>query len=264
MKKVELTVKDSGIATITLDNSKKRNVLSEDVISELNQVVSDVKVLGNKVKVLIICSKYPEFFSAGGDIKDWYNYDKITAYEKGLRGGQVFQEIEKLPFLTIAAISGSCLGGGNELALACDYRIATHDSQFGQPEVLLGNGLAWGGYYRLVKTVGLSKAKELILLGNTVSATEALNIGLINKVVSDWDELNKTVYEIAETACINSETIAISKHILNELGNHLLPNNSLIDALSASYFAETPASNRRKKAFLEKRLQEQIELEKSI
>lgn len=262
MKKVKLTVESSGVVTVALDNPKKRNVLSEDLMVELESVIGDIKAMGKKVKALILCSKFPNFFSAGGDIKDWYSYDKVIAYEKGLNGGKVFQEIENLPVLTIAAISGSCLGGGNELALTCDYRIATEDAVFGQPEVLLGNGLAWGGYYRLVKSVGLTKAKEMILLGNTYTASEALDMGLINRVVRDWDELTEAVNEIAESACINYETIAVSKHILNELGKQLLPSNSLVDALSASYFAETSASNRRKKAFLEKRLQEELKLEK--
>lgn len=259
MEKIKFTIEDIGIATIIIDNPQKRNILSDDVMVSLEKVIREIEVLGEKVKVLIIQSKFPEFFSAGGDVKEWYSYDKTSAYQKGFHGGKVFQALESLNVVTIAAISGSCLGGGNELALACDYRIATEDARFGQPEVLLGNGLAWGGYYRLVKTIGLAKAKEVILFGKTYTAQESLNMGLINQVVPDWDILLKTTNDLAKSVSINASTNAISKHILNQIGNELVPSNSLVDAFSAAYFAETEDSNRRKRAFLDKRLNDALQ-----
>lgn len=256
MSKLLFTVDEYGIAKITLNNPSKRNVLSSDVIDELEGILSKIERKQDTVTILIVNSNFPEFFSAGGDVKEWYAYEKEEAYEKGLHGRKVFQQLEDLPVLTIASISGSCLGGGNELALACDYRIATEDAKFGQPEVLLGNGLAWGGYYRLVKTIGLAKAKEFILLGQTYSAQESLNVGLVNHIVKDWEALQEKTYDIARNAAINAKTIKVSKHILNQIGNDLVPSNALIDGLSGAYFAKTTDSNRRKEAFFAKRLNE--------
>lgn len=257
MRKISFVVEGSK-AKISIDNPQKRNVLSEDVMVDLKEAVQNVSQLGDKVKALIIYSKYPAFFSAGGDIKEWQSYGKELAYKKGLNGGLVFKELENLPVVTIAAISGSCLGGGNELALACDYRLVTEDASFGQPEIELGNGLSWGGYYRLVKTVGLPMAKEMILLGNTYTAAEALHVGLVNQVVGDWNDLMKTADEIADGVAVNANTAAISKHILNQIGDQLVPNSSLIDSFSAAYFAQTEDSKRRKQAFINKTLNEEI------
>lgn len=149
LDRIKFKLEETGIGKIILNNEKKRNILSSDVIKELNCAIEKVYSLGNEVKSLIICANNPEVFSAGGDVKEWYNFNKEIAYEKGYYGGKVLHNIEKLDIVTIAAISGKCLGGGNELALSCDYRIATKDSIFGQPEVILGNGLAWGGILSL-------------------------------------------------------------------------------------------------------------------
>lgn len=261
LEKVELHIEKSGLARITINHYPKKNVLSNDVMESLKEAIHKVETLTGEVKALILYSKYPGFFSAGGDVKEWHSYDKKQSYLKGLEGGKVFKRLEDLPIVTIAAISGVCLGGGNELAMACDYRIATEDAEFGQPEVILGNGLAWGGYYRLVKTIGLPKAKEMILFGQQYPAIKALEIGLINQVVSNWDELIKVSEELAESIVINADTASISKHILNEIGNHLVPSSSLIDAFSAAYFSQTEASDRRKDAFINKRLKEAMQEE---
>lgn len=257
MGKVTLQIEDSSVATIVLDNPKKRNILSEHMIEQLEAHLQSV--LSSDVKALIIRSNYSQFFSAGGDVREWYSYKKEDAYKQAYRGGKLLSDIENLPFVTIAAVSGSCLGGGCELALACDIRIATKDATFGQPEILLGNGPSWGGYYRLMRTIGYAKAKEMILLGDTYAADEAHGFGLVNRVVEDWEELLATVSEMARRAAKNYDTATVSKLIVNQLGNELLADNFVIDAHSAAYFAETEMSRFRKQAFLEKRLQQILE-----
>lgn len=259
MGKVILEVETSGIAKIIIDNQQRQNILSDDVMQLLNKAISEIESLSDKIKALVIYSKHPACFSAGGDVKEWKIYDKEKSYLKGLEGGKIFKRLEELPIITIAAINGVCLGGGNELAMSCDYRLATKDSKFGQPEILLGNGLAWGGYYRLVKTVGLVKAKEMILFGQQYSATEALEMGLVNQLVDNTEELVEVTERLIKNAAVNVNTATISKHILNEIGNQLVPSSSLIDAFSAAYFSQTEDSNRRKSAFFNKRLNEQIE-----
>ncbi|MFP7287375.1 enoyl-CoA hydratase/isomerase family protein [Shouchella clausii] len=256
MEHVTLTLEESGVAIITLDNPKKRNILSRHIMQQLESALLKLSASSTEAKALIIRSKYPEFFSAGGDVREWHSYEKEEAYIEGYKGGKIFDMLENLPFVTIAAISGSCLGGGCELALACDLRVATSDARFGQPEILLGNGPSWGGYYRLTRIVGYAKAKEMILLGDSYSAQEASSIGLVNHVTSNWEELLETVSTIAERAAKNHDTAAISKLILNQLGHDLLPTSFVIDAHSAAYFAGTETSKIRKQAFLEKRLHE--------
>jgi len=263
MLKVTMRLEKSGIAFLFIDNPSKRNVLDSEVMSGLESHVQKLYSFKNELKALVISSADPSFFSAGGNIKEWKSFEKEEAYQEGLRGSNIFRAIENLPVMTIAAISGDCLGGGNELAMSCDYRIATEASNFAQPEVLLGNGLSWGGYYRLVKMIGFPKAKEMILLGHTYSSAEALEMGLINQVVSDWGELHEKVQEIAENVAVNVNTVRVSKDILNQIGNQLVPNSALIDSLSASHFAQTSDSVRRKEAFVNKRLNEEIELELS-
>jgi enoyl-CoA hydratase len=256
MKRVDLKIEESGVATILLDYPQKRNILSSHVMEELEDALLKLSSRKTKAKSLIIRSRYPDFFSAGGDIKEWHSYTKEEAYVEGYNGGKIFDLLEKLPIVTIAAISGSCLGGGSELALACDIRVATEDATFGQPEILLGNGPSWGGYYRLIRTVGYSKAKEMILLGETYSSNMAVSTGLVNYITSNWEELLRTVSDIALQAANNHDTAAISKLILNQLGHELLPTSLVIDAHSAAYFAGTETSRIRKQAFLEKRLHE--------
>lgn len=256
---VTLDIDQFGIGRVTLDHPRKRNILSHHIMEQLGCIINDIKENCLKVKALIIHSKYPEFFSAGGDIREWHKYSPLEAYDAAYRGGKILSDLEDLPIFTIAAISGSCLGGGGELALACDMRICTTDAKFGQPEVLLGNGTSWGGYYRLARTVGISMAKEMILLGQTYTASEAKEFGLVNCIVSDFDELIKVALETARKAAINHDTIKISKLILNQIQENILPTNFIIDTHTAAYFAGTETSKIRKQAFLDKRLGDLLE-----
>ncbi len=259
MGEIQVEVQDNGVATLTLNYPEKRNVLSSFMIEKLNNELGNLNAMGGKVKVLIIRSDYPESFCSGGNIKEWLSYSRLDAYDEGIRGSEVFSKIENSKFITIASISGSCLGGGSELALACDIRICTEDAVFGQPEVILGNGPSWGGYYRLARTIGISKAKEWILLGENYSAQEAQQCGYIQKIASDWEELQKMTSRLAKKLASNFQAVKVSKVILNQIENEILPTNIMIDALSASLFAETTLSTNRKKAFLEKKLHEIID-----
>lgn len=253
-----MAIQNDGIAILTLNYPEKRNVLSSFIMEELDNHIKKLYAMKDKVKVLIIRSAYPAFFSSGGDIKEWHSYSRTEAYDEGISGSKIFSEIENSPFITIASISGTCLGGGSELALACDLRICTEDAVFGQPEVILGNGPSWGGYYRLARTIGISKAKEWILLGENYSAQEAQQCGYVHKVTKDVEDLQKTTDRLARQLASNFQAAKVSKRILNQIEDEMVPTDIMIDALSASIFAETDLSNDRKKAFLEKRLDKVI------
>jgi enoyl-CoA hydratase/carnithine racemase len=174
-------VSDNGVATIRLDRPKV-NALNEQVATEIGEAVDALAVDENARSVVVWGGE--RVFAAGADIKEMASQDTTTMYRYIGRFQNVFTRLEQLPQVTIAAITGYALGGGCELALACDLRICAEDSQLGQPEILLGVMPGAGGTQRLPRLVGVGRAKELIYSGRFVAADEALAIGLVNGVVS--------------------------------------------------------------------------------
>jgi enoyl-CoA hydratase/carnithine racemase len=174
-------VSDNGVATIRLDRPKV-NALNEQVATEIGEAVDALAVDENARAVVVWGGE--RVFAAGADIKEMASQDTTTMYRYIGRFQNVFTRLEQLPQVTIAAITGYALGGGCELALACDLRICAEDSQLGQPEILLGVMPGAGGTQRLPRLVGVGRAKELIYSGRFVAADEALAIGLVNEVVS--------------------------------------------------------------------------------
>ena len=173
-----LTISDKGLATITIDvPDAKVNVLSETVMMQL-QTILDSLASDKSVKGLVIASAKTDSFIAGADVQAIKQLEKepsIKAYEASKLGKLVFDKIERLPYSSVAAINGTCLGGGTELTLACKYRVASNNSavSIGLPEVKLGVIPGWGGTVRLPKLIGLRLALDLILSGRTVSAKKA-------------------------------------------------------------------------------------------
>ena len=186
-------VSDNGVATIRLDRPKV-NALNEQVATEIGEAVDALEVDENARSVVVWGGE--RVFAAGADIKEMASQDTTTMYRYIGRFQNVFTRLEQLPQVTIAAITGYALGGGCELALACDLRICAEDSQLGQPEILLGVMPGAGGTQRLPRLVGVGRAKELIYSGRFVAADEALAIGLVNEVVSP-DGVYERALEIA-------------------------------------------------------------------
>ena len=157
------------MTTLAFDNPPV-NALSQKVLKELDQLFDELKA-DPETKVIIFTSLKPQVFIAGADLKE---FPQITsgakAEEKSREGQAIFNKIEKMPKPVIAAIQGVCLGGGNELAMACHIRIASDRARFGQPEINLGLIPGYGGTQRLPRIVGLSKATELILTGDMITA----------------------------------------------------------------------------------------------
>lgn len=188
MKNIEVSIQPDGVAHLVLDvQDQKVNSLSTTVLRELKEFATELSQ-NSEVKALIIKSGKPGIFVAGADLFELQSlngYDE--AQELALLGKSVFEEIENLPFPTIAYIDGTCLGGGLELALACDYRVATDSSatKIGLPEVNLGIFPAWGGTQRLPRLIGLAKACPLILSGKPVDGRKALKLGIVDKLTAD-------------------------------------------------------------------------------
>lgn len=170
------------IAIIRINRPEALNAMNTDVIAELSRAIEIVGV-DEGIKVVIITGNGEKAFCAGADIAFMVNIDPIKAEKYASAAQSVLNKIERMEKPVIAAINGYALGGGCELALVCDIRIAVNTAKIGQPEVTIGIPPGWGGTQRLVRIVGPAKAKELIFTGKMISAEEAFEIGLVNKVV---------------------------------------------------------------------------------
>jgi 3-hydroxypropionyl-coenzyme A dehydratase len=157
--------------------------MNTDVISELSRTI-DIIAADDGIRVVIITGAGERSFCAGADISYMVNIEPMQAEKYATSAQAVINKIEKLEKPVIAAVNGFALGGGCELAMACDIRIASSNAKIGQPEVTIGIPPGWGGTQRLMRLVGPAKAKELIFTGKMIAADEALRIGLVNKVVS--------------------------------------------------------------------------------
>jgi 3-hydroxyacyl-CoA dehydrogenase/enoyl-CoA hydratase/3-hydroxybutyryl-CoA epimerase len=193
VKAFDLRVEDGGLASLTFDlPGEKINKFSADVLAELDQVVGRLEKESG-VRGLLIASGKPDMFIAGVDLKEFPGISPSEAGPGAARVEALFERVARLPYPVVAAINGVCLGGGVELALACDYRVMSDakKAQIGLPEVRLGVFPAWGGCTRLPRLVGLQSALDLILTGKSLDARRARKIGLVDEAVpaaifEDW------------------------------------------------------------------------------
>ena len=192
---LRLEVQD-GIAEITLDRPKALNALNTPTLSELEQALQ-VVAGDQRVRVLIITGAGEKAFVAGGDISEMAELQPEGARKFAALGHRVFLALESLPQATIAAVNGFALGGGCELALACDLIYASEKAKLGQPEVNLGVIPGFGGTQRLTRLVGKARAKELIFTGEMIDAAKAKEIGLVLEVLPP-DRLLPHCREVAQ------------------------------------------------------------------
>lgn len=174
--------KEGHLAIVTINRPKALNALNSETLKDLDAVLEDLEKDSNIYSVILTGSG-EKAFVAGADISEMKDLSEEEGREFGLLGNRVFRRLEKLDKPVIAAISGFALGGGCELSMACDIRIASEKAKFAQPEAGLGITPGFGGTQRLSRLVGEGKAKELIYTCATIRADEALRIGLVNKVV---------------------------------------------------------------------------------
>ena len=182
------------VAIIRINRPEALNAMNTDVISELSRAI-DIVGVDDGIKVVIITGAGDRSFCAGADISYMVDIDPMTAERYASSAQSVLNKIEKLEKPVIAAVNGFALGGGCELAMVCDLRIASSNAKMGQPEVTIGIPPGWGGTQRLMRIVGPAKAKELVFTGKMITADEAFQIGLVNKIVSlnSEDELSAEI-----------------------------------------------------------------------
>lgn len=175
--------KEQEIVIIRIHRPEVLNALNRDTMKELEKAFS-IAGADDKIKIVIVTGSGERSFCAGADVTYVVNITPIEAQNYASRVHSLLNRIEQLDKPVIAAVNGFALGGGCELAMACDFIIASSNAKLGQTEVRIGIPPGWGGTQRLVKLVGPAKAKELIFTGKMISAQEAYDIGLVNKVVS--------------------------------------------------------------------------------
>ena len=203
-------------AWIMLNRPDKLNAINDVMLDELSEAIDRLEEDAD-VRCVVIAGDGERAFSAGGDLTEVRRLTPEMAAEFSVKGQQVFGKLEEMSKPVVAAIGGYALGGGLELALACDFRIAADNTELGCPETKLGLIPAWGGTQRLPLAVGVSEAKRLIMLGDRIQAGEALEMGLVDKVVPH-KELEKEVDALAQRlGDCSPETLKHVKRAVNSV-----------------------------------------------
>lgn len=248
-----ITVEAVGpLGILTVNRPAQRNALSAQVLAELEEGIAQLEA-NPAVRLAAIAGAGPKAFIAGADIAEMASMTSEQAQSFAQRGGQVGKAIEKsrLPF--VALVHGAALGGGCELAMACDFIYATAAAKFGQPEVKLGVIPGFGGTQRLLRRVGIAKAKELCFTGDIIDADEALRIGLIDALVPDAElrqVADALAARIAQTAPL---AVAACKRVLDEGQSMTLDEGLRLEQQAFGHLFSSRDQREGMTAFLEKR-----------
>jgi enoyl-CoA hydratase/carnithine racemase len=222
---------------LTLEREEKLNALSTALEAELLEALSGDEVRAGRCVVFAGAGKA---FSAGADIHEFREADPASIAAYYAATGDVYERIAALPMPTVAAIHGWCLGGGLELALAVDFRIADESATFGLPEVALGIIPSSGGTHRLVRMLGPAKAKELMLLGRRFDAQEAQRLGLVTEVVTEGRALDRALEVAHELAAQPPLAVQTAKQAADVMAEASREANMLIERLAYAALAQTP------------------------
>jgi enoyl-CoA hydratase/carnithine racemase len=234
MSKIIVKTEDK-IARITINFQEKMNCLDMQMLELLETALTDLKK-HQSARVIVITGAGDRAFCTGGNLKEFNKLSEFQEIRSWISyGNEVFNLLENMPMATIAAINGYAMGGGLELALCCDLRIASEDAVLSMPELQHGWVPGWGGLSRLRRLTGESKAKELIMLGERIDAKEALQTGLINKLCLNGS-LQKDVDEIAaKLSKIDPFVFEMSKASIMDHNRTTASNDLLFDALATNY-----------------------------
>ena len=247
-----LTVKnEEGICTVTINRPEKLNAMNIDVAKEIITTFKDLDKDDN-VKVIILTGEGDKAFSAGADIEYMSKISSEESERYAKLGQELTATVENVTKPTIAAVNGFALGGGCELAMSCDIRIASDNAKIGQPEVTIGIPPGWGGTQRLMRIVGIAKAKELVFTGKAVNANVAKEIGLVNHVYEQavlMDESLKMAKTIAANATL---AVHMSKTAINKGRNADLDTGLGVELLAWRNCFSDPEREKRMTNFVNK------------
>jgi enoyl-CoA hydratase len=243
---------DGAVVTIRLNRPQKKNSFNGEMRQELEQALQAI-ARKSEIRALVITGA-DEIFCAGADISEMDGTANAESSYHHAREFQIlFDQVESLPQPVIAAVSGYALGGGCELALAADFRIASDTARFGLPEIKIGAFPGGGGTQRLTRLIGAAKAKEMILIGDPITAQEALAIGLITKVASKEKYLEEATSLATKLAALPRLALQASKMLINRSQDVDLATGLEFEARTFAAIAHTHDLAEGTKAFLEKR-----------
>lgn len=241
---------DQSILWATVNRPLNRNSLNKETLTEL-ETLFDWAEKNDKVRVIVIQGSGQKAFAAGADINQLYERDLLETLEPGMQ--KVYKTIENSSKATIAAVNGYALGGGCELALACDIRVASSNAKFGLPELNLGIIPGGGGTQRLARVIGMGRALEMILTGEIIGADEAKQIGLVKEVIKD-DEWKLSITSLAQKIVDKGPVaVRLAKLVVNQGFNQDMETALLIEKLAQTITFATEDRKEGTKAFLEKR-----------
>ena len=251
MNNVILEVADQ-IATVTINRPKSLNALNSETLGELKECFTELESRKD-VRVVILTGSGSKSFVAGADISEMVNATPAEGRAMSLLAMEAFSKLENMPQVTIAAVNGYALGGGCEIAMACDIRVAAENAVFGQPECGLGIIPGFGGTQRLARLIGKGRAKELIFTCDRINAQEAYRVGLANKVVPA-DQLMDACREMADKILSKaSYAVSIAKSVINAGMDMDLANGLRMEADAFGFTFSTHDKKEGMTAFLEKR-----------
>ncbi len=256
----------NGIVTLTFipEQEGKPPTIDYEVIEELAGHVESIRVasdpaLGNAepVRAVVVKSASPKYFVVGANLRALREIDKDSIRTWVERGHEVFNALEALPVPVIALVTGYALGGGLEIAMACDFILATEEARFGLPEAGLGFIPGWGGTGRITGRVGLPMAKELMFTGRILPASQAREIGLVN-FVGSREELDAHLAKLLDDVRSNSSiSIAMIKRIANRYGSVPAAQSSFDESVASSVCLASGDTQRRLAEFFAKREKKQ-------
>jgi enoyl-CoA hydratase/carnithine racemase len=247
MARVRVSTDVRGCRTVLLDRADKRNALDEPFLSELLDVAASA-ASDNTVRLVLLRST-SSIFCAGADLNEWANVDPRNAQRLSALGSRAFQALADLPVPVVAALEGAALGGGLELALACDIRVGSHECSVGFPEPRLGNSPAWGGMARLIAAVGPAFARDMLLTGDTLGAADALRIGVVQRLYDLSEFPSKLEQLIDSIVSCDPGTLTYIKMLLGAPSQAIAAQEAAI----AGFTATRAESRDRKKKFLASR-----------
>jgi enoyl-CoA hydratase len=244
--------REGAVATVRLNRPQKKNALNLELRSDLEHAFKEI-AQAKEVRAVVLTGG-EDIFCAGADITE---IQETVSAEAGYRHAREFQglcdQVERLPQPVVAAVAGFALGGGCELTLACDFRIASEGAKFGLPEIKIGAFPGGGGTQRLPRLIGVSKAKEMIFTGDPITAEEALSLGLVLKVVPREKLLAEAKNFAEKLAALPRLALQASKMLINRSLEVDLASGLETEARSFGALALTHDLNEGTKAFLEKR-----------
>lgn len=247
-----LLKKEGAVAILTLNRPEKLNAFNADLLRALSNALDSAEE-DSSVRVLVITGAGDKAFVAGADVEQLASLDPIGAFHHMLVGARLFLRIHEFPKPSIAMVNGYALGGGFELALACDMIVASEDASFGFPEITLNTMPGWGGTQLAAKKMGLNRAKEMVLTGRHYPARTCWDFGFINRIVRPEELYNATMELAHVVASREPFSLSMAKDSLNHAAHLDLATGMRMEAQAYTVNFSGPHAKAGFKAFLDRR-----------